>query len=126
MAKKSVHSSEPGFSCFCINSLSGNENILYDAGVKEKPRWSLVCIAHAKNTQCKIKKTAVQLLKTPELWCSGCFELDDLKKAEKILNSSSNRPDDQQLRLWAKLAEGNPEKCAIFEKIYGLKPDLFW
>lgn len=127
MHKKSVHTTEPGFSCSCINHLTGKENVLYDSGVKEKPlRWSLACITHAKNSLIGNKKTALKLLKTPELWCTGCIELDDLKKAEKILNKSANRPDDQQLRLWAKLAEGNPEKCAIFEKIYGLKPDLYW
>lgn len=124
MIKKSKHSSEIGFVCSCINTLTDEENVLYDT--KTKPRWNLTCIAHASNSQQLNKKIATKLLKSSELWCSVCFELDDMKKAEKILNKIENRPDDQQLKLWANLVKGNQEKCDIFEKIYGFKPDLYW
>lgn len=124
MKSKSLHASEPGFVCSCKNNLTGQENVLYDTG--EKPRWNVACIAHAKNSQQKNKKIATSLLKTPEFWCNGCFDLEDLRKAEKMLNDSVDRPDDQKLKMWAKIAQGNPEKCQIFESIYGLKPDSFW
>jgi hypothetical protein len=126
LPKKSIHSKEYGFVCSCKNNLTGKENVLYDTDVDEKYHWVISCISHAKSLSQSNKTEAKKLLKKPELWCSGCKELEEIIHAEKLLNNSCNRPDEEQLKSWAKIAKGNPEKCEIFEKIYGLKPDLFW
>jgi len=135
MAKKgsrlaaNPHKDEAGYITSKPNELSGSFCVLYDAkqaGFEaSNGRWAVFCAAHGVILAHKNKKTATSLLREPQRWCNACKDMDDLQHAEHVLTLRHARCDDEQIRLWAKLARGNPEKVRLFEDIYGMKPDEF-
>lgn len=135
MARKnpSPYDNDPGFVQGKQNPISNGWVILYDGEesgfTTEDGRWQCLCIEHGSMACETAKIRAQKMMKAPETWCKTCKR----KKDEKLrpLRPISQKPEteesrEREMRLWAKKAKNNPEKCRLFEQMYGVKPDGYW
>ena len=115
------------------NDLTSGWIVLYDgdeAGFSvDSGRWHLLCTEHGSIEAETNKVRAKALLKTPEKWCTVCKRrVEDkdrpLKHLSREIETTESR--DREMRFWAKKAKNNPEKCRLFEQMYGVKPDEYW
>jgi hypothetical protein len=138
MARKaSTGNEEAGFVASRPNPLTRGETILYDgydAGLNtEEGRWSLFCPDHGVLVPNTNKAKATKLLRSPSDWCPQCAVL--AKAANEpphhhrpMARVTEKTPEDldREMRFWAKKARYDPEKEALFEKMYGVGPQTFW
>lgn len=130
MARKkpvNPHKEEAGYQKAKYNEISGAFCVLYDAEkagfeVSSSGKWVVFCSCHGVLVAHENKQVASELLRDPKRWCNVCKQIIAVEEAEKLLNIRHARCDEEQMLMWAKLAKGNPEKIALFEKIYGEDP----
>lgn len=128
------HTQEPGFVTGRDNPLTGDRCVLYDGLVSgfdvKDGRWTLICVGHGTVAAETNKRRAEKMLKEPSLWC------DDCKRAHEPVPVPQPRgipfrlkdatAQEKELRFMARKVKGDPEKAALFERVYGVKPDIFW
>lgn len=124
---------ELGCVCSRKNTITNEWVILYDgeeAGMNTKDgRWQMYCSEHGSVISETNKTRAKKALKTPEQWCKSCKRKTKAKIGQpmrKVVDIQDDDKLEREMRFWANKARDNPEKCQIFEKIYGVKPDGFW
>ena len=124
------HKDEAGYESSRANEMSGGFCVLYNAQQAgfdaSGGRWAVFCSSHGVVVTHANKRVAISLLREPQRWCNMCKDLHEIQQAEHVLTLRHRRDDEDQLRLWANLARGNPEKSALFEDMYGMKPDAYW
>lgn len=131
---KSPHDEELGFITARVNRLTKSFSILYDgeeAGFDiSKGKWNVFCSEHGTLTAETSKARATKMLKSPENWCKSCARKKKAKErlAEPVrqLKEKTSEDIDKEKRFFAKKAKNNPEKQILFEKIYGVGPELYW
>lgn len=128
---------EAGFVTSRPNPLTRGYTILYDgddAGLNiEDGRWSLFCPDHgvlASNTN---KARAIKLLRSPQEWCEQCAVLaraanEPPHPPKPMVRFVEKTPEDldREMRFWAGKARHDPEKEALFLKMYGVSPESYW
>lgn len=112
------------------NTITGGWNVLYqnDDYDVETGKWAILCTSHSTRIDCRLKRKAESMLLHPTEWCTNCKEVEDTEEAKRILHDAgtAERPINDQMRMLARLAKGDPEKCAMFEELHHVKPDKFW
>jgi hypothetical protein len=110
------------------NKITNGWNVLYknDDYDIETGKWSVLCSSHSTLINCRLKRKSESMLLHPTEWCSHCKEIKDTEEAKLILEKIDERPIDEQIRLLAQLVKGDAEKCAMFEELHHIKPDVFW
>lgn len=138
MAKKPVtpYDDETGCVCARHNTITQQWSVLYDGeetGMSTVDgKWKMWCSEHGSVASETNKARATKALKFPETWCDNCkreakLKLNNKQPMRKVLIAEQDFERlDREMRFWANKARNNPEKCEIFEKIYGTKPDKFW
>ena len=128
---RSPHDEEPGFVTARVNHLTKGFSILYDgeeAGFDKK--WNVFCSEHGTLATETNKARATKMLKTPESWCKSCARRKKTKErqAEPVrqLKEKTTEDIDKEKRFFARKAKNNPVKQALFTKIYGVGPELYW
>lgn len=129
------HADEAGFITAKTNHRTQQDNVLYDAkdsGFDEtEGRWVVFCVAHGSVAQETNQKRARKLLSTPETWCGHCRSLAEPQppvSTARPVPFALKTPQDQEreLRFAAMMVRDNPEKIALFERVYGVKPEGYW
>lgn len=106
--------------------------VLYDGRIAgfdlKKGRWHLYCPDHGSMFAETNKARATKLMGNPAGWCGVCKKHHDDKHRpmKPMILNDSQEAKDREMALWAKRAKNNPEKCRLFEQMYGVKPDRFW
>lgn len=137
MARKAAtpHDEEIGFVTSRANSLTRGHVVLYDgdeAGLDTSGgRWSVFCPEHGSLISETSKARATKMLRSPHDWCRQCRKI--ARSAQEPASHPMRRvteksPEDieREMRFWAKKAKNNPEKQALFEKMYGVSPEPYW
>lgn len=127
------HADEAGFVATKMNMLNGQDIVLYDAEVAgfdlNDGRWVVVCHSHGTTTHESNQRRARKLMAGPAAWCSGCRHstVPEVKRL-RLMPFEMKSPEEQarEMRFAAKRVRGNPEKIALFESVYGVKPDEFY
>ncbi len=129
------HADEAGFVTAKNNHRTQQDNVLYDAkdsGFEEaEGRWVVFCVAHGSVAHETNQKRARKLLSTPETWCGHCRTLAEPQNPVSnapLVPFALKPPEDQEreLRFAAMMVKDNPEKIALFERVYGVKPESYW
>lgn len=134
MPKKSPTPYDDELGCVCVrkNIISGEWAVLYDArlaGMSESDgRWKMLCSEHGAIVSERTKAQASKALRSPETWCKNCKRKAKAKTKpmKPIVVSDDKEKLEREMCLLANKVRNNPEKCEIFEKIYGVKPDQYW
>jgi hypothetical protein len=133
VVQKANNQDEAGFVCARDNEITRNKVILYDGYFAELPivegRWSLFCSEHGTLVADTNKRRAIKRLKDPTEWCGECAakrEHDLHRPMRTVLDERSPDDLDREMCFWAKMARNNPEKCMLFETIYGVSPEAYW
>lgn len=125
---------EPGLISSRIDPVTGLPMVLYsskEAGFTNSTgKYTLYCTEHGE-TCCETNlRRAKSMLRTPSFWCAECRDLSDtgedrdLKIVPYDLKSTEQK--EREMRAFARFAKGDFEKAALFEAVYGTKPDSFW
>lgn len=128
------HADEAGFITAKVNMLSGQDIVLYDGEVAgfdlADGRWVVVCHAHGSTEHETNQRRARKHMATPEAWCSGCRQSKRTEptRTMRLVPFGMKTPAEQarEMRFAARRIQGNPEKIALFERIYGEKPDAYY
>jgi len=136
MARKaaSPHDEETGFVSARENVQTKGWVVLYDgeeAGFDTQPgRWNLFCPAHGALMTETSKTRANKLLRNPQDWCPQCRTIASAEievEGTRIIRLDKTPEElEREMRFWAKKAKNNPEKQALFEKMYAVSPERFW
>ncbi len=135
MARKTTpHDDEDGFVTARSNANVDGYVVLYDgreAGFDtDNGRWSMFCSAHGSIQNETSRQRATKMLAAPESWCRMCARAIEERTQTRTLQvrSIKRMPDDKdhELRFWAKKAKNSPEKQALFEQMFGVRPDAYW
>jgi hypothetical protein len=133
-SKRRLHTGETGFLTAWQNPGTGLNIVVYDskdAGFSsDHQKYTLYCAAHGA-TCCETNlRRAKSLMRTPKFWCNECNELadDDAHQALRVVPYDLKSPEEREreLRVMAQMIRGDVEKAALFETVYGVKPDRFW
>lgn len=129
----SPYDEDPGFAKATKNEYTNGWLVLYDgdeAGFNtDSGRWHVLCTDHGSMVTETNKVRAQKILQTPAVWCSVCKRRHEDKNKPLRPVSMARETDesrDREKRFWAKKAKNNPEKCRLFEQMYGVKPDEYW
>lgn len=136
MAKRShsnPHADEAGYVAASLNARTGQYVVLYDGRLAgfdtSEGHWTVFCVTHGSFCCETNQRRARKLMKEPAVWCEECRDVDEAPRIpRRVVPFSLKSPEEQQkeLRFMAKMVKGNAEKVALFETIYGVKPDAFW
>lgn len=128
----SPHEHEDGYVASRRNKITDAWNVLYkndddDDYDPELGKWEILCASHSTLVHERLKRKAISMLLHPTEWCAQCKNEKETEEAKRILDvRTCERPYDDQMKMLAKLAKGDPAKCEMFEELHGLKPDQFW
>jgi hypothetical protein len=125
MARKAhTDQDEAGFVTSRRNPLTRGQTVLYDgdeAGLDtEDGRWSMFCREHGALVPHTNRAKATKLLRSPQDWCPQCANL------AKTAQEPTPQDLEREMRFWAAKARHDPEKEALFEKMYGVGPETYW
>jgi len=126
--RRNSHTDEPGYVAARVNSLTNMHVVLYDAKrallASEGGRWALFCEGHGAVFSVSTRERGRIFLASPSAWCASCRAITETRHEPSLL--LPQRPEPEKRRYWAQLAKGNQRKCALFEQMYGEKPDHYW
>jgi hypothetical protein len=133
MQKTIPHQDEDGFVKAKLNPNTDEYVVLYDgheSGMDtDHGRWSIFCAAHGSIHGETNRQRAIKLLNVPEKWCKACANIIEERTQTltiKIKPQKSPENREKELRFWAKKAKNSPEKQALFEQMFGERPDAYW
>lgn len=133
-ATNTPHESDLGYVTSKPNRLTDGYCVLYDgmeAGFDDisSGKWVLLCPEHGAVYHETNKQRALKLLAQPVEWCGGCDRVDHERRPKPTIVFKDKKTDaerEEERRFWAKKAQGDDEKCVLFERMYGVKPDVYW
>jgi hypothetical protein len=137
MAKRALmspHDDDEGFVLARVHPIVDGYVVLFDgqeAGFEtEQGKWTMFCPAHGSMGHETSKARATKLLHNPDTWCEACANARYGAVAMKVvtLDNKDKSPDvvEREMRFWAAKSRNSAEKQALFEKMYGVKPDGYW
>lgn len=135
MAETDTSIIEPGLISSRIDPMTGLPIVLYlskEAGFTNSTgKYTLYCTDHGE-TCCETNlRRAKSMMRTPSFWCAECRDAApeevtsrDLKVVPYDLKSPEQK--EREMRAMARIVKGDFEKAALFEALYGTKPDSYW